>query len=783
MKKTSAKSTVSGDLRATSGSRDELIRLLWDQSSDIIWFTRPDGGFVDVNGAAIETYGYSRDEFLGMNVRDIRHDSSLAEFNDQLRSASSRDTHFETLHVTKDGVTFPVEVRAKGSNLGGERVIMAIVRDITDRKNSENALRESEERRQLAEEAGNVGIFDWDIVAGKTYWSETMWSFYGEEPQDINPDEDYWSSHLHINDLERVKLNVHQVANSGKDVFRDEFRIVRKDGTMRWIGAAAKVIRDPSGAPLRMHGVNLDITDRKEAEDRIRLSENQLRLVTGRVPALISYVDRDERYRFVNTKFTEWLGSPTSEMVGRKVRDVLGAKIYRVLKPHIKKALSGEEVAFEALLTYSKVGERYVQASYVPDIGVDGSVHGYYGLTHDMTDLKRSEALLRSSEERLGLLMDSFTDYAIFSMDSAGCIDSWNRGAENIFGYSEGEILGGSCEILFTPEDIANNIPEKELRNARRKGRATDDRWHLRKNGTRFFASGVMMPLYVGKDLTGYAKIARDLTEKKRLAEELQQAHDELEARVKQRTRELAETNVALIEEMEEREIAEKQRIELLRRLVTSQESERRRIARDIHDHLGQRLTALRLKIASLKELAAGHVEFSDRVERLQEIAELLDSEVSFLAWELRPTALDDLGLVDAVGTFVTEWSRHYDIQAEFHSANLQNDRMTAEMEIHLYRITQEALNNIAKHANAYQVSVLLEKRNNEVILIVEDDGTGFEPGEDSPLETSKGLGLVGMAERAALVGGNIEIESAPGRGTTIYVRIPSSGVGSGLNF
>jgi signal transduction histidine kinase len=285
-----------------------------------------------------------------------------------------------------------------------------------------------------------------------------------------------------------------------------------------------------------------------------------------------------------------------------------------------------------------------------------------------------------------------------------------------------------------------------------------------------------MMPLYLGKKLTGYAKIASDLTQKKRHAEELQHARDELELRVRERTRELADANLALVREMEEREMAERQRIELLRRLVTSQELERRRIARDIHDQLGQRLTALRLKIASLAEIAPGGEPFASRIKRLQEISERLDDEVSFLAWELRPSALDDLGLVDAIGAFVNEWSRHYDTPADFHNSGMVGARFGNDAETHLYRIIQEALNNIAKHAAASYVSVLLERRGDHFILIAEDNGVGFRVSNDqAPDQPGGGLGLIGMHERAALIGAEIEIESAPGNGTTIYIKVPAS--------
>ena len=677
-----------------------------------------------------------------------------------------------------DGSRLPVLVNfAALKNQKGEitGAITSFI-DITDRVKAEQVLLESEERRQLAQEAGNIGIFDWDIIAGRTYWSETMWSFYGEEPGDNNPDEAFWSGHLHDDDRERVKRNLRRVVKSDGDEFRDEFRIVRSDGSIGWMEARAKVSHDASGRATRMYGVNIDITARKEAEERIRLSDNQLRLVTNAVPALISYVDKDEHYRFANARFTDWFGIPTDKIIGKGPRDIFGLETYRVIKPKIDEALSGRKCTFETVLSYKHGGDKYVHISYIPDVGADGAVYGYYGLIHDMTELKHSEDLLRSSEERMGLMMESLADYAIFSLDGEGVINSWNKGAEIIYGYSQKEVLGRFYEFTFTPDDIARDVALREMKNARLKGRAQYEGWRLKKDGSQFYANAVMMPLYVGETLTGYAKIVSDLTEKKRHAEELQQAHDELEIRVKERTSELADSNAALVLEMLQREITEKQRIDLLRRLVSSQEFERRRIARDLHDQMGQRLTALRLKIASLHEISPDDEQFIPRVNSLQEIAERLDSEISFLAWELRPTALDDLGLLEAVAAFVNEWSRHFEIPADFHSSGLSKDRLGHEIETHLYRITQEALNNITKHADAKHVTVLLERRDQSVILIIEDNGKGFDTAEKRvSSESGKGLGLVGMGERAALVGGEIEIESAHGKGTTIYVRVPFS--------
>jgi len=146
---------------------------------------------------------------------------------------------------------------------------------------------------------------------------------------------------------------------------------------------------------------------------------------------------------------------------------------------------------------------------------------------------------------------------------------------------------------------------------------------------------------------------------------------------------------------------------------------------------------------------------------------------VDFLAWELRPASLDELGLAVALANFVQEWSKHFDTPAEFHTTGLDRERLAPEVETNLYRIAQEALNNISKHAKATGVDVLLERRDHQAVLIVEDDGLGFEPEVVAAKPDDKRIGLINMRERASFVGGTLEIESNPGDGTTVFVRIP----------
>ncbi|MEO7133476.1 MAG: ATP-binding protein [Vicinamibacterales bacterium] len=212
----------------------------------------------------------------------------------------------------------------------------------------------------------------------------------------------------------------------------------------------------------------------------------------------------------------------------------------------------------------------------------------------------------------------------------------------------------------------------------------------------------------------------------------------------------------------------------LLDRLVTVQEDERGRIARNLHDHLGQQLTAMRLNISSLKDAERSSEDFRRRLEAIDKLAAGVDRDLDFLAWELRPVALDDVGLDAALAAFVTEWSSTHNVPAEFHGSPPGQLRLMPEIESQLYRIVQEALNNVSKHASAKSVSVLLERRGDDVILIVEDDGVGFNAATaTNPKRRHEGLGLVSMQERAALVAGGVQIESGRGKGTTLFVRIP----------
>jgi signal transduction histidine kinase len=241
--------------------------------------------------------------------------------------------------------------------------------------------------------------------------------------------------------------------------------------------------------------------------------------------------------------------------------------------------------------------------------------------------------------------------------------------------------------------------------------------------------------------------------------DELQAAHRE----VLRQNREMAR----LTEELRQKEQI---RAQLLEKVISAQEEERKRIARELHDDTSQALTSLVVGLKVLEGLQEP-AQIRAQVGELRELVAATLASVHGLALELRPSVLDDAGLVAATQRYVTSQARKYGLEVDLHTAGLDRARLLPETETAVYRIIQEALANVARHARATSASIVLERRGERLVAIVEDDGRGFEV--ERLLASEQSLGLHGMRERTLLVGGKLTIESSPGGGTTIFVEVP----------
>jgi PAS domain S-box-containing protein len=353
-------------------------------------------------------------------------------------------------------------------------------------------------------------------------------------------------------------------------------------------------------------------------------------------------------------------------------------------------------------------------------------------IEHDAADsndvFTGQEAELREQAELLNMAYD-----AIVIRSLADRVLFWNWGAERLYGWAAEEAIGRKADEMW---QTIFPQPEKEIQQALiRDGRWEGELIQLRRNGSRVVvASRLALRCGEGQQFK-ILQVNLDITKRKEIEEDRQR---------------------------------------LLRRLVQAQEEERQRLSRELHDNFGQQLTSLHLGLEALRESGRGRANWGQLIGELRTLVKRLDADVGSMARELRPMALDDFGLVPAIGALAQEWSKRSGVPASFHAYGLEDDRFAPEIETNLYRIAQEALNNVSKHAHASRGEVILERRNNQLSLIIEDDGVGFAPLRKAPPHSpTKGLGLVSMRERASLIGGEIVIESSPGGGATIRVRVP----------
>jgi two-component system, chemotaxis family, CheB/CheR fusion protein len=477
------------------------------------------------------------------------------------------------------------------------------------------------------------------------------------------------------------------------------------------------------------------------------------------------FLDRALRVKFSTPRAREVFNLLDSD-IGRPLSDITSKLRHDAIYKDVRTVLDRLSNVEQEVQTEDG---RWHLMRMLPYRTSDNHIDGVVITFQDITERWHAELRVRLSEERLRLLIDSALDYAIFTMTEEGIIDSWNPGAQRMFGYTADEIVGRNFEVLFTQQDREAGVQARELNEARRSGRAADERYHVRKDGSRFYCSGVTRRL--GEGGIGFAKIARDLTSQLQAAEALQVANSELDGRVRQRTSQL-ESAVA------EHDAATRAVTGLLHRLVSAQEDERRRIARDLHDHFGQQLTSLRLALERTQRAIETGSSNTDEITNAFALTKEIGRDLDFLAWELRPMALDELGLAAALPRFVKEWSALVGTPTEFRSGNFEAGHLSPDAEVAFFRVAQEALNNVAKHAHATRADVVLSSSDGQVVLVVEDDGVGFDPTDVATL--AHGVGLASMRERATLVGAALQIESAPGRGTSVFLRSASRTGSSG---
>jgi PAS domain S-box-containing protein len=268
-------------------------------------------------------------------------------------------------------------------------------------KERTGALAEANERWGLVMRATNDGVWDWDVIHDRVYFTPHWKAMHGFNEQDELESSKVWSESIHPEDRARIMGKLDAYWKKQQPEFWEEYRMQRKDGTWMWVLDRGVSVWDEQGRVVRMVGAETDITWRKEAEEALGRREHEFRTLADNVPAFFSYVDRDRRYRFVNKRYEELFQRPSDQIVGLTMQELLGPEGYAVVQPHLEASLGGQEVSFEYPLAISGGGQHWFSARYVPDRDGQGRVIGLFILLGDVTTLKLSEADLRKKERTL----------------------------------------------------------------------------------------------------------------------------------------------------------------------------------------------------------------------------------------------------------------------------------------------------------------------------------------------------------------------------------------------
>ncbi|HVU94212.1 MAG TPA: PAS domain S-box protein [Puia sp.] len=401
-----------------------------------------------------------------------------------------------------------------------------------------------------------------------------------------------------------------------------------------------------------------------------------------------------------------------------------------------------------------KDGSRFwAEIVFTPIYDQHHQLQGFAKITRDTTGQK----LAQEKIAYLARLIEDTSD-AIFSTGNDGAIKTWNRSAESLFGYTAAEVIGKLATDLMRPQ-ITDDVREPIRRELEEHGFWKGEIVYLDQAGDKHTilqsVSNVHGP--DGKP-DGYVIVGRDVTHWKQVEDQLRQFNTLLETQVKEKTTEISQSNADL------RSLAS--------HLQDIREEERAAMAREVHDELGQQLTGLKMDLALIaKRLPTAGMDWL--IEKTQQTIALLDTTIHTvrkIATELRPSILDDLGLVAAIDWQAQEFMKRSGIDTVFQS-DLATLDLTPSVSIGLFRICQESLTNIARHAGAHNVEITLKKNDGRLELSISDDGRGIDAQRQS--SNGKTLGLLGMKERALMMGGALTIDSSPGKGLRLSVTLP----------
>lgn len=791
---------------------NDALRTLIHASPLAIFALDPEGRVKIWNPAAERIFGWNEGEILDQTFSILSEDPEEERTLLQRFIAEGKEvTGIELRRRRKDGRSIDLSLSVAPLPAGGGLAtigLVAVAADISDRKKAEEAFRKSNERLNLVTRATNDAVWDWDLMTDGLWWNENLQTLFDYKPKEIGPGVDWWADRLHPEDRDRVLSSVNAAIEGGEQFWVGEYRFRRGGGAYASVFDRGYIVRDTAGVPVRMIGAIMDITERKQAEERLKRSEGQL-AAAQEIARLGSWVWdlptgqvtwSDEHYRIFGLRPQE--RKITYDIFLQFIHREDVDRISRIVKEGL---LEPQPFSYDFRVIRPDGTVRIVHSRGEVLCNANRSPLQMIGTVQDVTEQRQAEEALRVKTEQLGAVTNALTAYldrGDWTETSAQILRSVIQQTESQYGFIGVVVEGPALRILAVEgiEETTRNRPFYiELHRTDQKqgylelnrfdnlfGKviqtgnivlsndiASDPRSAGIPPGHPALHTFLGVPIIRENEVVGMIGIANrpgGYSGKEQAGLEiLSHATGILYDSYRRRERENA---LEKQRRTVERELRRSQRElrNLSSRLHSMVEEERTRISREIHDELGQQLTILKMELSWLgKQLPEALDLLRKRTKSMTKLVDRTIHSVRRISTELRPGVLDDLGLTAAI-----EWQvQEFQTRTKLHcllSVRPEEITLDPERSTTVFRILQEALTNIVRHAHASEVKISLEKNKEELILEIGDNGRGI--AEDQ-ISHTKSLGLLGMRERALLWGGAVQIRGVPGRGTTVTVRIP----------
>ena len=604
----------------------------------------------------------------------------------------------------------------------------------------EPGLEDSEARLRLALQLAGLGTWEWNLRTKVLTCDEGLGRLYGLTAGGAPMTSPPCLESAHPEDRQKVERWLEHAFQTDKppDI---EFRALLPDGTVRWMAETVRVFRDAGGHPVCLSAVSRDVSQRKRLEEALRETQTSFANLLENLPGMV-YRGRDDPERTL-----ERISEGAMALFGSRAADLMtssGLRFGDWIHPDDRgpawdtmQAALKERRPFRLTYRFRDAAgiEKWLCEYGRGVFSARGEVLAVEGFITTINRRKRAEEALGESNKTLESLMRAIP-LAVIALDNGGNVTIWNPAAEHIFGWSAAEVLGQPLPII--PPDKREEYQAIRAGELEGRPRVASEVRRRRKDGSLI---DICLWTAAVRDARGAVRstigVLADVTDRKRADEQLKESNERFR--------------------------------DLSRRLLEVQEQERRHLARELHDEVGQVLTALQLTLSAMPRPAGDPLPAN--LAEAQALVKELTARVRSLSLRLRPTMLDDLGLLPALLWHVERFTAQTRVRVRLEHHGLGRRLFPPEVETAAYRIIQEALTNVARHARVPEAEVRVWLTAARLLVEVEDRGVGFTPEMTEGKEASSGLS--GMRERACLLGGQLMLVSAPGSGTRLTAELP----------